>query len=79
MKAKPRIVAVSGGFDPIHIGHVRMFKKAKALGDTLVVIVNNDSPYRRYFETCSETFTSQSGYVQGCVFDSKSIKYESII
>jgi len=37
------IVAVSGGFDPIHIGHVRMFERAKALGDELVVILNNDN------------------------------------
>ncbi|MFA6519958.1 MAG: adenylyltransferase/cytidyltransferase family protein [Candidatus Paceibacterota bacterium] len=39
---KPVVVAVSGGFDPIHIGHVRMFKEAKKLGDELVVILNND-------------------------------------
>ncbi len=36
-------VAVSGGFDPMHIGHVRMFKEARALGDKLVVILNNDN------------------------------------
>ena len=40
---KKIIVAVSGGFDPIHIGHIRMFKEAKALGDKLVVILNNDN------------------------------------
>lgn len=40
---KRKIVAISGGFDPIHIGHVRMFKEAKALGDELVVILNNDN------------------------------------
>lgn len=40
---KKKIVAVSGGFDPIHIGHVRMFKRAKELGDELVVILNNDN------------------------------------
>ena len=40
---KEVVVAVSGGFDPIHIGHVRMFKEAKALGDKLVVIINNDN------------------------------------
>lgn len=39
---KPIVVAVSGGFDPIHIGHVRMFREAKKLGDELVVILNND-------------------------------------
>lgn len=40
---KKIVVAVSGGFDPIHIGHVRMFERAKALGDELVVILNNDN------------------------------------
>src|SRR5690348_4414735 len=39
---KPIIVAVSGGFDPVHAGHIRMFREAKALGDRLVVILNND-------------------------------------
>jgi len=45
MKAQndPIVVAVSGGFDPIHIGHVRMIQEAKALGDRLVVIMNNDA------------------------------------
>lgn len=38
-----KIVAVSGGFDPIHIGHVRMFEEARRLGDRLVVILNNDN------------------------------------
>ena len=38
-----KIVAVSGGFDPIHIGHVRMFEEARRLGDKLVVILNNDN------------------------------------
>jgi cytidyltransferase-like protein len=42
-KKKEVWVAVSGGFDPIHVGHVRMFKRARALGDKLVVIVNNDN------------------------------------
>jgi glycerol-3-phosphate cytidylyltransferase-like family protein len=28
-----KIVAVSGGFDPIHIGHIRLFKEAKKLGN----------------------------------------------
>jgi len=38
-----KTVAVSGGFDPIHIGHIEMIKEAKELGDKLVVIVNNDN------------------------------------
>ncbi len=42
-KNKPIVVAVSGGFDPIHIGHIRMIQEAKKLGDKLIVIVNGDS------------------------------------
>ena len=37
------VVAVSGGFDPVHIGHVRLFNEAKKLGDRLIVILNNDN------------------------------------
>ena len=43
MKNKKTFVAVSGGFDPLHIGHVRMFKRAKKLGTHLLVILNNDN------------------------------------
>ena len=38
-----RIVAVSGGFDPIHSGHLAMLRQAAALGDRLVVGVNSDA------------------------------------
>jgi len=34
-------VVVSGGFDPIHVGHLRMFKEAAKLGE-LVVVINSD-------------------------------------
>lgn len=40
---KQRIVVTSGGFDPIHIGHVRLLNEAKKLGDKLIVILNNDN------------------------------------
>ena len=36
------VVAVSGYFDPLHVGHIEYFVKAKELGDLLYVIVNND-------------------------------------
>ena len=39
---KKNTVAVSGGFDPVHIGHVRMFQEARKLGDKWIVILNND-------------------------------------
>ena len=45
-ESKKVVVTVSGGFDPLHIGHVDMFEAAKELAGkdgTLVVIVNNDN------------------------------------
>lgn len=39
---KKTIVAVSGYFNPLHVGHLDLIKKAKELGDHLVVIINND-------------------------------------
>jgi D-beta-D-heptose 7-phosphate kinase/D-beta-D-heptose 1-phosphate adenosyltransferase len=42
-KHKEIVVAVSGGFDPLHLGHIKLFKEAKKLGDKLVVILNNDN------------------------------------
>lgn len=36
------IVATSGGFDPLHVGHLRCIQDAKRLGKTLIVIVNGD-------------------------------------
>ncbi len=38
-----KVVLVTGGFDPIHSGHVAYIRAAKALGDVLVVGINSDS------------------------------------
>ena len=40
---KAGCIVVSGGFDPVHVGHLRMFKAASALVPNLIVIVNNDN------------------------------------
>jgi cytidyltransferase-like protein len=41
-----KIVAVSGGFDPIHVGHLRMMQEAAKHGK-LTVIINSDAWLRR--------------------------------
>lgn len=38
-----KIVLVTGGFDPLHSGHIEYFKAAKQLGDKLVVGLNSDA------------------------------------
>ena len=35
-------VLVTGGFDPLHSGHIRYFNQAKELGDKLIVGLNSD-------------------------------------
>jgi len=53
-------VATSGYFDPAHRGHLQLFREAKALGDYLIVIVNNDyqrslkgsKPFMNEIERC---------------------------
>lgn len=37
-----KVVLVTGGFDPLHSGHIEYFKAAKELGDHLIVGVNSD-------------------------------------
>lgn len=39
---KNTIVAVSGGFDPIHSGHIAMIQQARAFGTHVIVGVNSD-------------------------------------
>ena len=56
-----KIVLITGGFDPLHSGHIAYFKAAKELGDILVVGVNSDawltrkkgSPFMPYTERAS--------------------------
>jgi len=43
----PVVVMVSGGFDPLHIGHLGMFKEARKLGDKLLVVVNCNAWLKR--------------------------------
>ena len=38
-----KVVLVTGGFDPLHSGHIAYFKAARALGDKLIVGLNSDA------------------------------------
>jgi D-beta-D-heptose 7-phosphate kinase/D-beta-D-heptose 1-phosphate adenosyltransferase len=46
-RRRKKVVFTNGCFDIIHAGHVRYLKKARALGDILVVGLNNDSSVRK--------------------------------
>jgi rfaE bifunctional protein nucleotidyltransferase chain/domain len=44
--AGKRIALANGCFDLLHVGHVRYLQAAKALADTLIVAINDDSSVR---------------------------------
>jgi D-beta-D-heptose 7-phosphate kinase/D-beta-D-heptose 1-phosphate adenosyltransferase len=44
---KPRVVLANGCFDVLHAGHVSLLRRAAALGDYLIVAVNDDASVRK--------------------------------
>src|SRR4030065_424291 len=42
-KQRKKIVFTNGCFDILHVGHIRLLKKAKSLGDILIVGLNSDA------------------------------------
>ena len=46
-KKKFKVMLVSGGFDPVHKGHLEMISEARDLADEVWVILNNDSWLRQ--------------------------------
>ena len=42
-----RIILVTGGFDPIHSGHIAYLSAARRLGDMLIVGINSDASVKR--------------------------------
>ena len=41
-----RVVLTNGGFDLLHVGHLRLLEAARALGDVLIVALNDDASLR---------------------------------
>jgi rfaE bifunctional protein nucleotidyltransferase chain/domain len=46
-KQRKKVVFTNGCFDLIHGGHVELFRKAKSLGDVLIVALNTDASVRK--------------------------------
>lgn len=65
-KEKPTVM-VSGGFDPVHVGHIRMIRAAAEYGDVIVVANSDDWLFRKKgfvfmeFEKRSEILNSIKG------------------
>lgn len=42
MSEKRKLIAVSGGFDPVHVGHVQMIEQCAKIGDVLIIVNSDD-------------------------------------
>ena len=62
-----KIVLITGGFDPLHSGHIAYIKAAKALGDILVVGVNSDAWLTRKKGTPFMPYTERATVVRNVV------------
>ena len=64
-----RVVLVTGGFDPLHSGHIAYFKAARELGDHLVVGINSDEWLTRKKSKPFMPFEERAAIVKelGCV------------
>tara|TARA_A100001011_G_scaffold372546_1_gene431072 strand:- start:178 stop:657 length:480 start_codon:yes stop_codon:yes gene_type:complete len=63
MKSIKKLIAVSGGFDPIHVGHVRMILEAAHHGD-VIVFANSDEWLLRKKGYCFMPFDQRSEIIE---------------
>ena len=78
---KKKIIAVSGGFDPIHVGHVRMILAAAELGDVFV-IANSDEWLIRKKGYCFMTFEERAEIIhaiRGVIAVSKALDRDDTV
>jgi cytidyltransferase-like protein len=63
---KSRNVLVVGVFDLFHVGHIRLLKRAKELGDRLIVAVNSDKVVASYKRVPVIDQTARAEIVAAC-------------
>ena len=66
---RPATVMVSGGFDPVHVGHIRMIRAAAEYGDVIVIANSDEWLFRKKgfnfmdFEKRAEILDSIKGVI----------------
>lgn len=71
-----KIVVVSGGFDPIHSGHIAYFKAAKELGDYLIVALNSDDWLKNKKGSCFMPFDERKLVIEHLMMVNSVISFE---
>jgi cytidyltransferase-like protein len=71
-----KIAVISGGFDPIHSGHISYIKTASEYGEKLVVLLNSDEWLINKKERFFMPFSERKEIVQNLKFVDKVIGFE---
>ncbi len=70
---KKRIVITYGTFDLLHYGHINLFKRAKALGDYLIVAISTDEFNEIKGKTCYFPYEKRKIHVEAVRYVDKVI------
>ena len=70
------IIVVSGGFDPIHSGHIEYLKGAKEYGDKLIVALNSDGWLERKKGKPFMTFNERKSILEAIQYVDEVIDFE---
>lgn len=71
-----KIIVVSGGFDPIHSGHIEYMKSASNLGDMLLVALNSDEWLKNKKEEFFMPFDERKSIIENLSFVDDVIDFE---
>ena len=70
------VIILSGGFDPIHIGHMRMFREAANLGHQVIVGLNSDEWLTRKKGKPFMEFYERKEILEGIKYISSVVKFD---
>jgi cytidyltransferase-like protein len=71
-----KLIVVSGGFDPIHSGHIAYFKSAKSHGDKLIVALNSDAWIEKKKGKFFMPFHERSSIVEAIQYVDEVVSFE---
>ena len=69
------VIILSGGFDPVHKGHLRMFREASWLGHQVIVGLNSDKWIKRKKRTPFMKFEERKEIIEGFKYVNQVISF----